>query len=67
MDKFQKVDRKVIKKVKINEFKNDFNFWQNQPVEYRLGTLEDIREEYNGWKYGFKQRFQRIYTIIKRS
>ena len=67
MDKFQKVDRNTIKKVNINESKNDFNFWQNQPIEYRLETLENIREEYNRWKYGSKQRFQRIYSIIKRS
>lgn len=66
MNKFAKVDRNVVKKVNINENKNDFNFWQTQPFEYRLETLENIREEYNRWKYGSQQRFQRIYSIIKR-
>ena len=67
MDKFTKVDRNVIRKVNINENKNDFDFWQNQPFEFRLETLEIIREEYNRWKYGSQQRFQRVYSIIKRS
>ena len=67
MDKFTKVDRNVIHKVKINDRKNDFSFWQTQPFEYRLETLENIREEYNRWKYGSQQRFQRVYSIIKRS
>lgn len=67
MDKFTRVDRTVIRKVKIYEKKNDFDFWQKQPYEYRLETLENIREEYNRWKYGSKQRFQRVYSIIKRS
>jgi len=67
MDKFSKVDRTVVNKVKISEAKNDFQFWQSQPIGFRLETLENIREEYHGWRYGFQQRFQRIYSIIKRS
>ncbi len=67
MDKFTKVDRSVIRKLKINERQNDFNYWQSQPFEYRLETLEKIREEYNWWKYGSQQRFQKVYSIIKRS
>ena len=67
MDKFTKVDRNVITKVNINENKNDFEFWQSQTFEHRLETLENIREEYNGWKYGSQPGFQRIYSIVKRS
>ncbi len=67
MNKFTKVDRNIIKKVNINENKNDFKFWQTQPFEYRLETLEKIREEYNRWKYGSQPGFQRIYSIVKRS
>ena len=66
MDKLTKVDRSVIKKVNINENQNDFTFWQIQPFEYRLETLENIREEYNRWKYGSEQRFQRVYSTVKR-
>ena len=67
MNEVDKVDRTAIKKVKIGDPKNDFSFWQKQPFQYRLETLESIREEYNRWKYGAQQRFQRVYTIIKRS
>jgi len=67
MNKFGKVDRNVIRKVRINESKNDFHFWQSQPFEYRLETLETIREEYNRWKYGAQPRFQRVYSIVKRA
>ena len=66
MDNFSKVDKSVIKKVNINDNNNDFQFWQAQTFEYRLETLENIREEYNRWKYGSQQRFQRVYSIIKR-
>ena len=66
MEKSFRVDRNVIRKVNINENKSDFDFWQTQPFTYRLETLENIREEYNRWKYGSQQRFQRVYSIIKR-
>lgn len=66
MNKFADVDRNVVRKVNINENKNDLEFWQSQPFEYRLETLESVREEYNRWKYGPEQGFQRVYSIIKR-
>lgn len=67
MDRLKKVNRKVLKKVKITESKNDFDYWQKQPVEFRLAALEEIRKEYSEWKYGSKQRFQRVYSIVKRT
>lgn len=57
----------VITKVKIAEAQSDFAFWQTQSYEQRLATLETIRQEYIGWKYGNQQRFQRVYTIVKRT
>ena len=59
--------RTVITKVKIAEAQSDFAFWQTQSYEQRLATLETIRQEYIGWKYGNQQRFQRVYTIVKRT
>lgn len=67
MNKFTKVNRTAIKKLKIDEQKSDAEFWRSQPPELRLEALEQIREEYNRWKYGPEQGFQRVYTIIKRS
>jgi hypothetical protein len=61
-----KMDRTFVRKGKIKEQGNDFEFWQTQPYEIRLLTVEQIRQEYNTWKYGSEQRFQRVYRIIKR-
>jgi hypothetical protein len=57
---------KVIKKYKFNEQPNDFVYWQSRSYEERLDALEQIREEYNSWRYNAKQGFQRVYRIIKR-
>ena len=58
---------KVIKKYKINEQPNDFEFWQSKSYEERLNALEKIRKEYNLWRYNAEQGFQRIYRIVKRT
>ncbi len=39
-----KVDKTVVKKVKIDEAQCDFSFWQTQSYEQRLETLETIRQ-----------------------
>ncbi len=66
MNSTQKIDKTYIRKGKIKEQGNDFLFWQSQPYEIRLATIEQIRQEYNLWKYGAEQRIQRVYTIVKR-
>lgn len=67
MIELNKVDRTVIRKTKVGESKNDFQFWQGQSFMDRLRTLETIRQEYHGWNYGTEPGFQRVYTIIKRT
>ena len=57
---------KVVKKYKIKEQPNDFSFWQSKSYEERLNALEQIRKEYNLWRYNAEQRFQRIYRVVKR-
>jgi len=57
---------KVIKRYKINEQPNDFSFWQSKSYEERLEALEQIRKEYNLWRYNAEQGFQRIYRVVKR-
>ncbi len=56
----------IVRKIKKSEERSDFAYWQTRTPEERLDALEEIRKEYNGWKYGSKQRFQRVYRIIKR-
>lgn len=58
---------KTIKKYKIDEQPRDFAFWQSKTYEERLDALEQIRKEYNSWKYNAEQGFQRVYRIVKRA
>jgi hypothetical protein len=57
---------KVFRKTTLAEQGNDFAYWQTQPYELRLATLEQIRREFHIWKYGAEPRFQRVLTITKR-
>ena len=57
---------KVITKVKNGEQKSDFAYWQTKSYAERLAALEEIRHEYNNWKYtDAEQRFQRVYRVVK--
>ena len=60
------IDKTAIKKGKIKEQGNDFEYWQSKSPQERLEALEQIRQEYNSWKYGAEQGFQRVYRIVKR-
>ena len=56
---------KVVKKYKINEQPGDFQYWQSKSYEERLNVLEQIRKEYNLWRYNAEQGFQTVCRIIK--
>ncbi len=57
---------KVITKVNLNERNTDFAYWQSKSYAERLDVLEEIRREYNNWKYSdAEQRFQRVYRITQ--
>ena len=57
---------KVVNKYKMNEQPNDFSYWQSKSYENRLEALEQIRKEYNSWRYNAEQGFQRICRVVKR-
>ena len=57
---------KVVKKYKIDEQPNDLSYWQSKSYEERLNALENIRKEYNLWRYNAEQGLQRIYRFVKR-
>jgi len=61
------IDRNAIKIIDLNSKENDFKYWQSQPIEKRLETLEELRIQFIIWKYGTEQGFQRVYRIIERS
>ncbi len=57
---------KVVTKSRLSEQKSDFAFWQSKTYAERLTALEEIRQEYNNWKYtDAEKRFQRVYRIVK--
>jgi hypothetical protein len=57
----------TVKKIKLVEKNTDFAWWQSRSYAERLTALEQIRQEYNQWKYADKQGFQRVYTVLKQA
>ena len=66
MKTISRVNRKIIRKEKLEKVNTNFAYWQTKSYQERLSALESIREEYNNWRYDNKQGFQRVYKIIKR-
>ena len=59
------LDKTAVRKGKMKEQGNDWHYWQSQPYLLRILTVEQIRKEYNLWKYGAEQGFQSVYRIVK--
>jgi hypothetical protein len=58
--------KKVVTKTNLGEQKSDFEYWQSKSYAERLAALEEIRREYNNWKYtDAEQRFQRVSRVVK--
>ncbi|MEY3241946.1 MAG: hypothetical protein RIR11_3385 [Bacteroidota bacterium] len=51
---------------KKGEEPDDIFYWLSRPPIERIRALEEIRQQYNNWKYGTGLEFQRVYTIVKR-
>ena len=62
---YKEIDKTVVKKYLIAEQESDYVYWCKQSPQARIAALENIRTEYNKWKYNDKQGFQRVYRIIK--
>ena len=57
---------KAITKTTLKQHNSDFSYWQSKSYAERLNALEEIREEFNNWKYSdAEQRFQRVYRITQ--
>jgi hypothetical protein len=65
MNQVPRIDKKAVRRGKLSEQGNDFDYWQSQPPEARLAAIEMIRTEFNGWKYGSRSGLQRVYRIVK--
>ena len=64
----EKIDRSQIRIIKKNsaEENDDVLYWLSRSPAERISALEEIRKQYNLWKYGPDRGFQRVYTIVKR-
>jgi hypothetical protein len=57
---------KVVTKVHLKDQPSDAEFWRTKSYAERIGAVEEIRLEYNRWKYpDAEQRLQRVYRIVK--
>jgi len=60
------IDKTFVRRGKIAEIGNDFEYWQTKTPIERLEAAQMIRQEYNDWKYGPGQRLQRVCSTTKR-
>lgn len=60
------MDKTAVRSGKLEDMGNDFAYWQSRTALERLAAVEMIRQEYNTWKYGPRQGFQRVYRTVKR-
>jgi hypothetical protein len=51
---------------KLGEEPDDVLYWLSRPPIERIRALEEIRKQYNDWKYGSRRKFQSVYRIVKR-
>jgi hypothetical protein len=59
-------NRPAIRIYKKGEEPDDVLYWLSRPPQERIRALTEIRKQYNDWKYGTGQQFQRVYKIVKR-
>ena len=57
--------QKVATKIKAGQQPRDISFWKSKSYTQRIEALEQIRSEYNTWRYHAEQGFQRVYRIVK--
>jgi hypothetical protein len=62
----QATKQPILRIFKKGEEPNDVLYWLSRPPIERIRALEEIRIQYNNWKYGSGREFQRVYKIIKR-
>jgi hypothetical protein len=58
--------KKVWSKARLGEQELDSVCWRTQSFDARLAALEQIRQEYHGWKCRAEPRLERVYRIVKR-
>lgn len=62
----RRIDKRRVVKYKKGQEPNDIHYWLTIPIIDRIKALEQLRTEYNLWKYGAQSGFQRVYRAVKR-
>ena len=62
----QATKQPILRIFKKGEEPDDVVYWLGRPPIERIRALEEIRLQYNNWKYGTGREFQRVYKIVKR-
>ena len=60
----EQIDRSILENIYLKHRINDYEYWRKQSYEFRLSTLEQIRQEYNTRIYEPKQKFQKVIRVI---
>ena len=66
MEAFSNPIRLAIRIYKKGAKPDDVLYWLSRSAIERIRALEEIRQQYNDWKYGIRREFQRVYKITKR-
>jgi hypothetical protein len=63
----------IVTKSVLHQQGDDRSYWQSKSYQERIAALEEIRLEYNAWRYPARKDigdvqpgFQRVYCVIKR-
>ncbi|MCX7420758.1 MAG: hypothetical protein NT013_14625 [Planctomycetia bacterium] len=56
----------VVRKRRLDDPDDDVEYWRSRPPEERIAALEEIRSQYHRWMGNAEQRFQRVFSIVKR-
>lgn len=60
------IESTYFKGFKKGEEPDDVLYWLSRlPIE-RIITLEEIRKQYNDWKYSSGREFRSVYKVVKR-
>ena len=57
--------QRVCTDASLCEQQNDLACWQIRPCCVRLATLEQIRQDYNRWRYGAEPRLGKSYSVAR--
>jgi len=57
---------KIVTRSSLKRESSDASYWLSRPPVERLAALEEIRQEYNRWKYpNAGDTVERVYRVVR--